>query len=232
MKLSVSQQILWDDLQARAQNGTLTFSYNEVEESTGLPRGTISSALSALKQKGLLHQIGVNPENRKQAIFSFNTRDFEGIVAFYTERMGNPTPGELEGLQEYWNMLEGRDLDAYVWLHEAITIASKKNSDKRHFQYIVGMLRNWIKFGFGNIPSDEERNLLIQVEEKLGDITLSDKARTVFYRMMGNYGCIRTLVALFQTDIPEVDMAYLYALQVEKYLQAQFGDGTDENEAV
>lgn len=212
-----SQRVLLDTLKEVSVDGRVTVVYAQLQSLTKMPKGTISSGITNLRNNGYLYYVGVNPANKKQPIYSLQALDFEGLLDFYVERMGELQTSDVEGLREYWNMLQARKLDAYHWLREAICIVSKKADEKKNFQYIVGMIRNWLKYGFGNIPSTEEREFLSQVEKKLGG-ALSEPARDKFYQLMGTYGCIKTLVAVFQVPLPDVDLGALLAEKVEEHL--------------
>lgn len=131
--------------------------------------------------------------------------EIELIVRVYSDRIQLANDTTIEGIREYYNILNERGADALLWLLEAITCASKKHGDKRNFGYIVGMLRNWMKNGFGHIPSQEFDQVCSFIEEDF-DISLSREARQQVSNLLGKHGAVAVTRALSkaQFDISNV----------------------------
>lgn len=100
------------------------------------------------------------------------------------------TMSDKEGLEEQYNLLMSRNLPAFKWIAEAIHIVSKKEEGKQNLRYIVGMMRHWMKWGYGHIPSEEEDELTDYFEE-VTQLEMSPQARSVMKTLMGEYGGIK-----------------------------------------
>lgn len=121
-----------------------------------------------------------------------------------------------EGIAEYYRLLQARDLPAYYWLMEAFHVTSKKRQEKRTFAYVVGMIRTWMKYGFGHLPSEEETEIVNYFEEVTGH-EVSNEARTVIQHMMGTYGIIKLTKAITNLN-RDKNVPYLVALKLKDLL--------------
>ncbi|MCZ4246871.1 hypothetical protein BXO87_01845 [Bacillus sp. GZB] len=171
------------------------------------------------------------------------TKDqFSTMSSYYTEKYGTPINssdaisklvsmyGDLfdevpkqeikEGIAEYYRILCSRELDAYIWIAECLHVTSKKERSKRTFGYCVGMLRSWMKHGFGHIPNQEEDELVAYFQEVTG-FEVKHKARSVIQNLMGKYGIIKVTRMIGtlanSSDMDLVLMMYLKELMENEY---------------
>lgn len=143
------------------------------------------------------------------------------LITIYKDLFGEvPSEQVKEGIAEYYRILTNRDLPAYLWILEALHVTSKKDKEKRNFPYCVGMLRTWMKYGFGHIPNQEEDELVEYFEEVTG-YEVSYNARRVLQNLMGKYGLIKVTRTINElkddTDKSLILMLQLQAIMEEKY---------------
>ncbi|WP_027417064.1 hypothetical protein [Aneurinibacillus terranovensis] len=127
-----------------------------------------------------------------------------------------------DGIADYYHILLNRDVPAFEWMVEAFHVTSKKDSHKRNFPYVCGMLRQWLKHGYGHIPSQEEEDIINYFEEVSGEETTME-ARWLIKKYMATYGAIkvtRMIGSLHKSN----DVSYIMALVLGELLQIKFGD--------
>ncbi|MDR4436205.1 hypothetical protein [Bacillus tequilensis] len=113
------------------------------------------------------------------------------LVAMYRDLFDEIPKQEVkEGIAEYYRILCSRELDAYIWIAECLHVTAKKEKQKRTFAYCVGMLRSWMKNGFGHLPNQEEDELVDYFQEVTG-FEVKHQARSVIQNLMGKYGIIK-----------------------------------------
>lgn len=125
-----------------------------------------------------------NPETDNQAIIAL-TKMFSDLYGKHVL-----TTMVEQGIEEQYFLIKARGLPAYSWMAQAFHIVSKKKGEKRTFRYIVGMLRQWLKWGYGHLPSDEEEEIVDYFEE-VTEEPISMEARDIIKRLMGEYGAIK-----------------------------------------
>jgi hypothetical protein len=138
----------------------------------------------------------------------------------YTDLIGVPTPDVNEAIAEYYRLITARDLPAFYWLIESFHVVSKKDTGKQTMAYTIGILRSWLKFGFGHIPSSEEDDVLAYIQEKLG-VRLSQDAQKVVQSLLGNYGAVKCTIGV--AELKEGDYSYFVALTLKNVLENRFG---------
>lgn len=102
----------------------------------------------------------------------------------------NITKEEQDAIGEYYRMLENRGLPAYHWMSEIFSIISKKEKSKKNIRYAIGMIRAWSKFGFGHIPSQEEKDLVEYFEEITG-MEATPEIIAKIKKSLGEYGIVK-----------------------------------------
>jgi hypothetical protein len=125
-----------------------------------------------------------------------------------------------EGIAEQYRLLKSDGIEAYYWMIEAFHVTSKKNLDKRHFKYVVGMLRNWKRYGFGYMPTQEESELVEYLEEELG-IDLSTESRRLLKNYIIAYGSIKTTRMI--GELQNNDTSYPMTVFLGELLKNKFG---------
>lgn len=143
------------------------------------------------------------------------------LTTIYKDLFGEiPAQDVKDGISEYFRIISNRELPAYLWILESLHVTSKKDKSKRNFPYCVGMLRTWMKYGFGHIPNQEEDELVEYFAEVTG-FTVSYKARRIVQTLMGKYGLIKVTRMINElkgeTDKSLLIMLQLDALMDEKY---------------
>lgn len=148
------------------------------------------------------------------------------LVSIYKDLFGDiPTQEVKEGIGEYFRILTNRELPAYLWILESLHVTSKKDKSKRNFPYCVGMLRTWMKYGFGHIPNQEEEELAEYFHEVTG-FDVSFKARRVLQTLMGKYGLIKVTRMINELK-DETDKSLLLMLQLQSMMDEKFEIKTD-----
>jgi hypothetical protein len=140
----------------------------------------------------------------------------------FRDLMGHVTVEIRDGIGEYYRILSNRGLPAYEWLLEAFHVASKKEDHKRNFPYVVGMIRCWMKYGFGHIPSQEEEEVVSYFEEVIGK-EVTPQARLIIQHLMGVYGAIKVtrMIGYLERD---QDRSILMAQALRHLLEEKFPD--------
>ena len=155
--------------------------------------------------------------------------ELELIKDVYTERVNeNATQGEIEALGEYYRMVQGRNLDAFEWLMEAILVTAKKEPAKRNVPYMAGMLRKWLVYGFGYIPTQEEEMLANFIEEDF-NITLNRHARNILQEILGKYGAVN-LTRLISKEGSEIDLSVGIMLAIKNHIEYNTNLGGNKND--
>ncbi|MGG1263794.1 hypothetical protein [Brevibacillus laterosporus] len=133
------------------------------------------------------------PKNNSEAI--------NILSSVFAEILGNGSISfEIrDGIGEYYRILSNRELPAFEWMMEAFHVASKKDNSKRNFPYVVGMLRVWMKYGFGHVPSQEEEDIVTYFEE-ITSTEVTPKARLLIQNLMGTYGGIKVTIMIGQLN--------------------------------
>lgn len=131
-----------------------------------------------------------------------------------------PTQEVKEGIAEYYRILINRGLPAYLWILEGLHVTSKKEKSKRNFPYVVGMLRTWMKYGFGHIPNQEEEELIEYFKEVTG-FEVSLKARRVMQSLMGRFGLVKVTRMINELK-NDTDMSLILMLQLQTMMEDKF----------
>lgn len=147
------------------------------------------------------------------------------IREIFKEKMGYSflKMDDQEALGEYYRMVLGRGLPAYEWVLEAIHVAGKKDPEKKNIRYVIGIIRDWLKNGFGHMPTDEETHIF----EYFGEHTThqpSDQAAAIIRRLMGTYGSVRVTRMIGQLTTVEADMSKLLAMDLEERLSNKYDE--------
>lgn len=141
------------------------------------------------------------------------------IIKVYQTEMNDYSEKIGEGIHEVYRELLGKGLPSYYWLLEAIHRTSKKIEAKRSFGYIVGTLRNWSLYGFGNTVSDEEEEIFDFFKEVTG-VELTGNSRKMISSLMGNFGAfkvMRSISGLKDNDVSVIFAEILGKAMMEKY---------------
>jgi len=125
-----------------------------------------------------------------------------------------------DGIGEYFRILSNRNLPAYEWLLEAFHVASKKEDHKRNFPYVVGMIRYWMKFGFGHIPAQEEEEVINHFEEVTGAM-VTPRSRMLIQNLMGTYGAIKVTIMISNLSINK-DISMLMAQLLKESMDSKY----------
>lgn len=126
-----------------------------------------------------------------------------------------------DGIGEYYRLIKHRGLPAFEWMLEAIHVTSKKSQEKRNFKYIVGMLRQWLKYGFGHIPNAEESEIMDYFEETVG-VAVSTEARSVIENLMGTYGAIKVTRMIGSLESGNIDVSLLKANTLRDLMKTKY----------
>lgn len=163
-----------------------------------------------LTTRNLTERYGT-PESDTDAIYN--------IINSFDAMVKPSSVDDREALEEYYRIIMNRNLPAYQWIMEAIHVVSKKGDEKRNVNYIIGMLRSWLKNGFGNIPSTEQDEITAFIQETIG-CHLSGDARQVLQGLLGTYGSNK--IAFNTHKLKGVDYSYVMMLSLRDILSKEY----------
>lgn len=144
--------------------------------------------------------------------------ELELIKELYVERINQDiTQSETEALGEYYRMVQGRNLDAFEWIAEAIMVTSKKEPAKRNIPYMAGMIRKWLVYGFGYIPTQEEEMLANFIEDDFS-VSLNRHARNILQELLGKYGAVN-LTRLISKEGSDIDLSVGIMLAIKNHIE-------------
>ena len=151
--------------------------------------------------------------------------DNEAITALY--KMYQDLYGENvlttvieQGIEEQYFLIKSRGLPAYSWMAQAFHIVSKKSGEKRTFRYIVGMLRQWLKWGYGHLPSDEEEEIIDYFEEVTNE-SVNMESRDIIKKLMGQYGAIKVTRSIGDFKCGETKTKF-FAMILEQIMKEKY----------
>jgi hypothetical protein len=159
------------------------------------------------------------------------TNDLEATAllnTIYSELISPLTPEVAEGIAEYYRIISTRGLPAFHWLVESFHMVSKKARSKQTFPYVVGMLRSWMKFGFGHVPNSEETDVVSFLEE-VTEVEVSVNARRVIQNLLGTFGAIKCAICI--PELKGMDFSYYVALSLKDVLEKKYGAVESDQEA-
>lgn len=185
----------------------------------------LMKAAEGIKDNSVSDSVADNLMQTYSARYVKPDNDAEAIVRLgdiFKDLMGHISIEIRDGIGEYYRILSNRGLPAYEWLLEAFHVASKKEDHKRNFPYVVGMIRCWMKYGFGHIPSQEEEEVVSYFEEVTGT-EVTPQARLVIQYLMGTYGAIKVtrMIGSLERDR---DLSYLMVQVLKHSLEEKFPD--------
>jgi hypothetical protein len=134
------------------------------------------------------------------------------LINVYSEEFRDRTPAQSvkDGIGEIYRELLGKGLPSYYWMLEAIHRTAKKRVEKRTFGYVVGTLRNWALYGFGNTLTDEEEELFDYFNEITG-ANITAESRKMITALLGRYGAIKLMRNL--PDLRHIDVS-VYLVEI------------------
>lgn len=151
----------------------------------------------------------------------------------YNELMNDASSKSEDGIAELYRELDGKNLPAYYWILEAIHRVSKKRIEKRNIRYLVGMVRNWSLYGFGNTSTSDEEEVFNYFRE-LSGVDLNEYSRKILTSLMRRFGVIKTMRLM--SYIQEVDvssyLAEVLALRMVKTYMTEFFNDKESIEKV
>lgn len=148
------------------------------------------------------------------------------IIDYYRKKITNHIqPHEEKSLQELYYWLKQRNIDSFTYLHDAIEVFSRKDSDKKTtFGYLVNIVRNWAIYGYGYMPTREDQ-MAIDLFEELTKTRLSVNAKNKFITLISRYG-LSKIIYLLGRESEHIniqdDISLLYVSQFEKILDTKY----------
>lgn len=151
------------------------------------------------------------------------TRQINDILQLYRERISaNLSLEDKEGLRELYYHLKSRQIDAYDYLKDAISVFAKKSKDKQHLSYLIGMVRHWSILGKWSMPTTEDQQLIEVFKQETG-IEPSVETRQIIMKMVSKYGAIKLsqyMTKVFNDKI-ELDISKLHIQRVIDRMEKQ-----------
>lgn len=150
--------------------------------------------------------------------------DYESIRklhSIYPRVMDTPTmtKEEADGIAYYYRILEKNNLPAYYWILDAIHVTARKIQAKKKFNYLIGTIKNWMKYGYGHAPSDELFEIIDYFEEIAEDV-VPDDLRQMLTEMMAHYGAIQ--VTRMIGSLRTINKSRLYVLGLKDLLSRNY----------
>ncbi|MGG1263883.1 hypothetical protein [Brevibacillus laterosporus] len=136
------------------------------------------------------------------------------LHAIYASVMGieRMSQEEKDGIADYYRRIRQKGVPAYYWLIDAIYITSRKGEGKKKFEYLIGILKKWMKYGYGFVPSDEENEIVDYFEEIVGE-DLEDSHRYIMGELITGYGAVAVTRMIGSLDHHSKSYAYLTLLR-------------------
>jgi len=133
---------------------------------------------------------------------------------------------EQEGITEMYYWLNTRQVDSCKYIMAAIDIFSRKGDNiKTNFGYLVTIVRNWITYGFGYMPTKEEQVVSDMFEEVL-KIKMSPMAKAKLVILISEYGMSKVLFFLGEQykniSLNEEDISMLYMEKFTKLINEKY----------
>jgi len=133
---------------------------------------------------------------------------------------------EQEGITEMYYWLNTRQVDSCKYIMAAIDIFSRKGDNiKTNFGYLVTIVRNWITYGFGYMPTKEEQVVSDMFEEVL-KIKMSPMAKAKIIALISEYGMSKVLFLLGEQykniTLNEEDISMLYMEKFSKIINEKY----------
>lgn len=152
-----------------------------------------------------------------------DTRQINEIILLYRERISpNLSIEDKEGLRELYFQLKSRQIDAYDYLNDAISVFAKKSKDKQHLSYLIGMVRHWAILGKWSMPTTEDQQLIEVFKQETG-IEPSLETKQLITGLVSKYGVIKLsqyMTRVFN-DKTELDISKLLIQRVIDRLEKQ-----------
>lgn len=150
-----------------------------------------------------------------------DTQQINEILQLYRNRIShNVSLEDKEGLRELYYQLKSRQIDAYDYLNDAISVFAKKSKDKQHLSYLIGMVRHWAILGKWSMPTTEDQQLMEVFKQETG-IEPSVETRQIIMRMVSKYGSIKLsqyMTKVFN-DKNEIDISKILIQRVINRLE-------------
>jgi hypothetical protein len=144
------------------------------------------------------------------------------IIEQYRKKITNYIqPNDEKGLHEIYNWLKTRNVDANKYIIDAIDIFSRKDQEvKKNIGYLINIIRNWVSYGYGYMPTKED-NLICDLFEKSLNVKLSYVAKNKLINLLSDHGLINLsfLIGRELTNIQNVDMSIIYVTKLEKLIE-------------
>jgi len=150
-----------------------------------------------------------------------DTQQINEILQLYRNRISlNLSLEDKEGLRELYYQLKSRQIDAYDYLNDAISVFAKKSKDKQHLSYLIGMVRHWAILGKWSMPTTEDQQLLEVFKQETG-IEPSVETRQIIMRMVSKYGSIKLSQYMTKAfnDKNEIDISRILIQRVINRLE-------------
>lgn len=129
---------------------------------------------------------------------------------------------EKDGIGHYYRSIKGRNEPAYYWILDAIYIVSRKSNTKKKFGYFVSILKNWMKYGYGYIPSDELSEIISYFEETT-NTEVPDQMRKSFNELLSTFGAVG--VTRMVGSLRDYDPAHAFFLLLKEVLSERYSHG-------
>lgn len=147
--------------------------------------------------------------------------DFESIRklhSIYSKVMGIEviSQEEKDGIGEYYRKIQKRNQPAYYWILDAIHITSRKSKERRIFRYMIKILKNWMNYGYGYVPSEEEAEITSYFEDVVGTSIPSD-IRYIIGELMSSYGAVT--VTRMIGELKDYSTPYAYMSLLRRLLE-------------
>ena len=152
-----------------------------------------------------------------------DTQKINEIIQLYRERIStNLCTEDKEGLRELYYQLKSRQIDAYDYLNDAITVFAKKSKDKQNLSYLIGMVRHWAMMGKWSMPTTGDQQLIEVFRQETG-IEPSAETRQIIIGMVTKYGSIKLsqYITKVFNDKTELDISRLFIQRVIDRLEKQ-----------
>lgn len=131
------------------------------------------------------------------------------------------TQEEKDGIGDYYRRIKQMGEPAYYWVLDAIYVTSRKGQAKRKFEYFIGILKTWMKYGYGYVPSSENEEIVEYFEETVEE-QLPDSLRHIISELMANFGAVQ--VTRMIGSLKSYSKSHAYVLLLKELLHEKYAD--------
>jgi len=158
--------------------------------------------------------------------FSLIPQDFhtiETLRKMCCERIAHLDESSQTRFDEYIGYVrKARPEDWFFWSHKAIAqVASKVTVQQRTIGYLLGLYKNWLKYGFGTFHNSETNKVVNLFKQHFG-MDPKDVTMIRLNRLISDFGIVYAVTAILNIDPKSLDYTNYLVDKCFEYCEANF----------